>query len=39
MAVVRFWFDFASTYSYLAAMRLEAQARACSWPWGRCSWR
>lgn len=32
MAVVRFWFDFASTYSYLAAMRLEAQARAWEVP-------
>jgi 2-hydroxychromene-2-carboxylate isomerase len=30
--VVRFWFDFASTYSYLAAMRLEAQARAWEVP-------
>jgi 2-hydroxychromene-2-carboxylate isomerase len=24
---VEFWFDFASTYSYLAAMRIEARAR------------
>jgi len=32
VAVVRFWFDFASTYSYLAAMRLAAQARAWEVP-------
>jgi len=32
MATVRFWFEFASTYSYLAAMRLEAQARAWEVP-------
>ncbi len=32
MATVRFWFDFASTYSYLAAMRLEAQARSWEVP-------
>jgi 2-hydroxychromene-2-carboxylate isomerase len=28
MARVRFWYEFASTYSYLAAMRVEAQAKA-----------
>lgn len=28
MASVRFWYEFASTYSYLAAMRVEAQAKA-----------
>ena len=28
MASVGFWFDFASTYSYLAAMRVEAQAKS-----------
>lgn len=26
--VLEFWYEFASTYSYLAAMRIEAQARA-----------
>ena len=30
MSTIRFWFEFASTYSYLAAMRVDAQAKA----WG-----
>lgn len=32
MSTVRFWFEFASTYSYLAAMRVEEQARAWEVP-------
>ena len=31
-APVEFWFEFASTYSYLAAMRIEALARAAGAP-------
>jgi 2-hydroxychromene-2-carboxylate isomerase len=31
-APVEFWFDFASTYSYVAAMRAEAAARAARVP-------
>ncbi|MEL7027649.1 MAG: 2-hydroxychromene-2-carboxylate isomerase [Pseudomonadota bacterium] len=29
MATVQFWFDFASTYSYLSAMRIRSVADAC----------
>ena len=28
-ATLHFWFDFASTYSYLSAMRVEQDAAAC----------
>ena len=28
MPKLEFWYDFASTYSYLSAMRIEAVARA-----------
>lgn len=32
MTVVNFWYEFASTYSYLAAMRVEAAAEAAARP-------
>src|SRR5262245_29840277 len=32
MAAIEFWFEFASTYSYPAAMRVEALARAAQVP-------
>jgi 2-hydroxychromene-2-carboxylate isomerase len=35
---VQFWFEFASTYSYPAAMRVEAARRRNSVEWSRCCW-
>ena len=32
MLVVQFWFEFASTYSYVAALRLEDEARSAGVP-------
>jgi 2-hydroxychromene-2-carboxylate isomerase len=38
--MIEFWYEFGSTYSYPAAMRIErlAERRACRWPGVRSCW-
>ncbi len=38
--MIEFWYEFGSTYSYPAAMRIERLRKRPAWPWrgGRSCW-